>query len=523
MTFNNIDLYCQVIGSIMKDPVLLQNLPNKITLQDFSKENTIARTVFFAVDTLVSNNAQVINAATIQALLHSYETLDANYRHFKGDEFVEMCLEKGQPENFDTFYRKLKKTSLLYDLKSHGYDVSPYDFEGMAEGSRKEMECIERFEEATEDEILDYVEKQLADLRSRHTTSCDSAEGVGDGVEDLFGNLGIVTDQGAELRGTMFNSMVRGARLGCLYIRSASTAGGKTRSSVFDACNMVFPVRWDAARNSFIFIKDMVPQPVLFITTEQTKDEIKMTVAAYLSGIEEAKIRTGLLDIEEKDRLKIASMIMTKYSHLFTLDEISDPDLSNVQNIIKKHVVLGGKKYVFYDYIFTSPALINQFGAARIREDVALGMLSNQLKEIAKTYNVFVMTATQVNAAGLEAGKRHDQGAIRGSKAIADKADIGCIITAVDKVDLEQIQTYADDCGVNPTHVIDLYKIRSGRFKNTRLWIKYDLGTGERTDLFLTDQDNQRLSFHNYELVKPLSDSCIKWTPRQTVEFLERE
>ena len=60
---------------------------------------------------------------------------------------------------------------------------------------------------------------------------------------------------------------------------------------------------------------------------------------------------------------------------------------------------------------------------------VALGMLSNQLKEIAKTYNVFVMTSTQLNGDGLQQGIKRDQRMIRGSKAIADKCDVGCIIT----------------------------------------------------------------------------------------------
>ena len=46
------------------------------------------------------------------------------------------------------------------------------------------------------------------------------------------------------------------------------------------------------------------------------------------------------------------------------------------------------------------------------------------------------------------------------SKAIADKCDVGCIITEASKVDLEQIQETAARYGLNPTHVIDIYKIR---------------------------------------------------------------
>ena len=48
-------------------------------------------------------------------------------------------------------------------------------------------------------------------------------------------------------------------------------------------------------------------------------------------------------------------------------------------------------------------------------------MLSNTLKEIAATYNVFIQSATQLNDgwSKKEIGLR-DQNCIRGSKAIAD-------------------------------------------------------------------------------------------------------
>lgn len=51
---------------------------------------------------------------------------------------------------------------------------------------------------------------------------------------------------------------------------------------------------------------------------------------------------------------------------------------------------------------------------------VVLMMLSNQLKQLAKDYNLFISSSTQVNAnAMLEEGFKNE-GCIRGSKAIAD-------------------------------------------------------------------------------------------------------
>ena len=46
------------------------------------------------------------------------------------------------------------------------------------------------------------------------------------------------------------------------------------------------------------------------------------------------------------------------------------------------------------------------------------------------------------------------------------------------------------DEAYKPTHIIDIYKMRRGRYKNVRIWINLDLGTGRRNDLFMTTADN---------------------------------
>lgn len=148
-------------------------------------------------------------------------------------------------------------------------------------------------------------------------------------------------------------------------------------------------------------------------------------------------------------------------------------------------------------------------------------LMSNQLKEIAKTYGVFIMTSTQLNGESFSNSKR-DQRMIRGSKAVIDKADIACITTRVEPADLEAIAAFADQVGVAPTHVMDIYKIRSGRFKGVRLWYYYNLGNGHRQDLFITDENNNLMEFEEYELIEPLETYADILSLNETNAFLER-
>ena len=50
---------------------------------------------------------------------------------------------------------------------------------------------------------------------------------------------------------------------------------------------------------------------------------------------------------------------------------------------------------------------------------------------------------------------------------------------------------YIENPDYRPTHVIDIYKMRRGRYKNVRIWTNLHLGTGRRIDLFMTTADNQ--------------------------------
>jgi hypothetical protein len=118
---------------------------------------------------------------------------------------------------------------------------------------------------------------------------------------------------------------------------------------------------------------------------------------------------------------------------------------------------------------------------------VALRMLSTALKDLATELDVFVMTCTQAsgdldNENGIKGYKY-----IRGSKAVADMADVGYVTTRVSKDDAEMIKKLSSPFGYLPNIVTDVYKVRRGRWIDVRIWSRIDLGTMRREDMFITD------------------------------------
>lgn len=291
----------------------------------------------------------------------------------------------------------------------------------------------------------------------------------------------------------------------CLFQVGDYIVTHNTRLAVFDACKIAYPEHYDAESKCFVteFTSDgelRQPQKTLFITTEMDKTEIQTIMISYLSGVNEKHILTAQYEEDEEERILYAERIMEKYQDYFYLEEISDPNLTNVEALIKRYVSIEEVKVIFFDYIFTSPSLLAQFSGAKIREDSALGLMANQLKQIAKDYNVFIMSSTQVNGEGMVNEGFKDERCLRGAKSLADKCDFACIVSRVTDKDLQSVSPMLKQAGLAatanstlmeiPTHVIDIYKNRRGGLRGVRVWTRLNLGTGERKDLCITRDNN---------------------------------
>lgn len=498
MTLNETNTNMQVLGSLMKNPLLL--IENEIKVTDF--DSNVAKIIFCSIHNLIVQGAELLTPLEIDQDIIRSEAISDVYKKNKGLEFLKDAYEYAQVENFTYYYNRLKKLALLRTLKNQKFDISFY-YKDSFDTIQEEQECIERFDNAKIEDILNTVESKFNVIRHDFTEGTTASVNVVEGLEELVEEFKKSPEIGLNLEGLYFSSAVRGARLGKFYLRSATSGMGKTRLSVFDSCRIAFPERYSFKEKSFIIEKDAngnirSPNKTLIITTEMTKDEIQTIILAYLSGVNEEHILVGTYQEGEEERILYALQILNKYSNCYFIEEINDPNLNNIQAVVKKHITLNEVQYVFYDYIFSSPSLLNQFSAARVREDVILMLLANQLKEIAKKYNVFIMSSTQLNADGMKAEGFKNEMCLRGAKSISDKADLGCIISKVSQKDLialDQAISDAKEMNISlvsrrPTHILDIYKLRRGRYKNVRIWLYLDLGTGEREDLFMTFIDN---------------------------------
>lgn len=262
-----------------------------------------------------------------------------------------------------------------------------------------------------------------------------------------------------------------------------------------DACYFAYPIRYNNEYQKWEWAGAC--EKVLIIVTEQDKQEVQTMILSYLTGINEEVILYGKYSEEQEKLLKQAIQIMTVYSDNLHICEMPNPNIEQLKQVVQENVLINQIHHVFYDYIFSNPSLLNEFRDLKIREDVALGLLSAALKDIAVEYNIFVMSSTQTNAQSEDNNRAiKNESVVRGARSIIDKADMACVMSRPTPEELNMIEVYCKD-GILPNVVTDIYKMRRGRYTQVRIWSLSDLGTCRREDLFVTDAKLSIIQINN--------------------------
>ena len=475
----------QVIGSLMKKPSLLSE-KDKYNLQPNDFESRFERYIFIAILNSYNNGAQTLSEIDIDNYLMEHKDQYLLFQQNNGISYLQDALDMSTPENVEYYYNRIKKFNCLKDLKKSGFDISEFYEEN--ELNPKQFEINQRFETLKPKDIFDGLKRRIYKVEGEYVEGDASiTTDVSVGIDELLEKLKNSPDAGARFQGKYFNTVTRGARKGKYYIVSFPSGGGKTRLLLGEACYLAFPMRyswetmeWKITGNS---------EKTLFIATEQTKEEIQTMIVAYLTGINEDVILYGHFTKEQQTIIEEAKEVIKKYKNNLMIVQIPMPSVEIVKSVVRQNCIINDIKNVFFDYIFSNPALLNEFRDLKIREDVALLMLSTALKDLAVEQDVFMMSATQLNSSQdtNEKGIKN-QNSIRGSKSIVDKADIAMIGGLVPDDQRDQIAPYVAKYGM-PTQVYDVYKVRRGKWTNLKIWSNVDLGTCRRSDVFVTDSN----------------------------------
>jgi len=491
-----------VFGCLMEDPRILRTI-DKYHLEKDDFVDKFTKNIFTVIYNMNQNGAKKIDVIDIDNALNVNKEIKANFEENHGVDYLQDCVEIHDLENFDYYYGIVKKFSALRALKRKGFDVSQVYTEDVTLKNYHEIQ--QRFEEMSVQDIFDFFKGSLLNIENKYQTAASKdAISAADGLQELKESLQLAPDIGNALQGNALYAVTRGARKGKYYIRSSLSGNGKTRLAVGDACNLAIPERYNIETHMWETKTNC--EPTLFITTELTVDEIQTMVLSWVSGVNEAVILENKYTAEEEKRVDRAIKIVERNKGMLILKQIADPSITSIEACVRQQVFVNKVENVFYDYIFSSPSLFNEFKGAGIREDVVLTLLSTALKDLAAELNIFIMSSTQLSGEVDQKKGIRDQRFLRNSKGIADKADIGVISLWINPEERAIIESVSREKGYPmPNYVTDVYKVRRGAYKNVKIWSIVDLGTCRIKDLFITDGYYNPITDFT-----PFVDGCIE-------------
>lgn len=487
-----------VLAGLMNNPDILSNTQEYgVKVEDFPER--YHKIIFGAIYNLHSQGVEEITPVSIDGLL---STLPVQYDVFNsngGLDYLFKMEELGESENFNYFYNRMKKYSLLRAYDSNGIDIRDIYDVNMVDVKESEKQQ-EEFDRMSLDDIVSHVEMKTIGIKGdflfdNENKGSHMAEGLREEIRDITKK----PRYGNQLASKYYTAITMGALPKKLMLISGSSGSGKSRFALANILTICIPEIWDSKERKWF--KTGATGRGVFISTEQEDMEIKIPSVCFIADVDEGKLRRGQLTKEEYIRVEKAVDILEEAPIWF--EELHDFDLQDIEYIIEKNVRENGVTHIAHDYIHTSMKIFSSMakaGAKNLQEHQILLQMSIKLKELANKYGIWLTTATQLNNKHREDGNLDDS-TLAGAKAIAQKVDFGAIMIPVSKKDEEIIDTImggkdgsAGRFGKRPTHSISVYKLRGGRWKDIRIWIFFGLQNLRCEDLFVTDYDGNLIT-----------------------------
>ena len=488
-----------LLGCIVQDTSLASSDKYPLEKSDFCLE--YQKIIYATLHNLYKQGTKVATVLDINSFLEKWEALHETYKEAggsgNGDDYIETFSSIAKVENFETYYNKVRLMSCLRDYRDKGCDVSEFwDYNSSDEDNQQRLEGLKA------KDVLNHFEAFQCQINQKYKIDEDT-------IDKKFGDNGFEIYEGfketplveAEFESKYLTTLWNGFNKQQLYIRSGDTSSGKSRSCIGDLVGICASEKYDLEKEEWIENPNGGHKG-LYIGCEMGLDkEVDPLLWAYISGVESSTIIHRRETEEEDKRIKRAIEI-TKRDGIWGSDMPSF-NIRKIEEKIKYYKTNYDIEYVAFDYILLNSAMVKEFvqnrgsGIGANGADILLE-LSQALKDLAKKYDVGIITATQVNA-DIKDYRNRDYQVLRGGKSIADKASGGSISMPITPQELKLVEPYVN--GWNKKHnskfgmkepnwVETVYKARFSEFpKECKIFYINNLGNMRKEEMFVTDKD----------------------------------
>lgn len=392
-----IDQKCimQVLGGIFLHPDILDRTDKyPLVIDDFA--TNFHKLIYGAITNLYHQGVTHIDIIGIDNYLSNRPNLYAIYNNNSGTEYLKTISQITDYNNFDYYYNRLKKLTLLRMYSNYGLNVDwVYNPDTLDLSVKQKQE--DWLDSHSPLDITYLIDEKFNKVKQEALLINNNGTQAGNGINELIAKLLEEPALGAPMYGKYINTITRGARLKKFYLRSSASGFGKSRSMIADICTFscgklynLSTKQWENSLNKL---------PSLFITTELDLEEVQTMMLAFLSGVNENHIVTGKYEFDELDRVQKAAELIQQAP--LWIEYIPDFGIEDIENKIKVNVYEHNVQYVGFDYMHMSTKLMyettQRSGGVKLREDSILFLFSTKLKDLCNELGIFILSSTQVN------------------------------------------------------------------------------------------------------------------------------
>lgn len=500
-----------LFGVYCNAPKLILDDKYKTVATDYSER--FHKMIFGAlVNIAKKSNMNKITAVEIENELSLFKTSIDIWNVNNGFEYIENAIEetKDKVYNVDLYRDNVRKYSILRNARDElkmdiSYLYEEYDELDTTDVRLQEkINKMEKFNNMKSRDVLASITSKYLNFKSVWNDSFSDNYNfhIGDNIDELVEDLKSQDNAwGYPFQSAYLTTIFRGMRGKKFMVRSSISGGGKSRSSMAEACNIGCDKMYDWSTKSWVSTGEK--QPCLFISTELTKEEIQTCQLAHICGIEEDRLAEWKeITEEEEEIINISKEIMKESlvfgEHLpdFTIDLISDK--------VEEYVLNKNITHCFFDYINDSPSLYSYYiekTGVRLQTHQILFLFSQSLKAVANKYDIYLGSATQLSSNWKE---EKDANALKGSKAIIEKADYGVISLPATPQDIKKLKPLLDGGFYDiPNYCYHVFKNRGGKWNSVIVWTKLNLGNMREKDCFVTNTE--------YELISDIEKTVLEF------------
>ena len=487
---------CQVLGGLIVEPTLINN--KKYVLEEDDFKDNIHRVIYMCIYNLVQQGIKKIGFAEIETYLANADMVSHKkiFEVEREKEWLYKTIEDANIINFEYHYKTIRKFALLRSYIDEGSDVSEIlDMNEIDPNIVKQQR--DNFNNLELSDIIRIMDKKNLEAKKRFVIQ-ESGESrkAGENASELRKKMKKAPSYGFNFESDYLNAITRGILGKTFMLETRDTGQGKSRICIKRLLNITAPYIWDYDREDFIPNPNGQNNSALYIGTEMDLyEELEPMMWAFISGVEEDKIKDNDLTEEEEERIDRAIEILAD-TKLFMEDE-PNFGVNYLWQIIEEYKVNHNICAVGVDYIELTQQMISEYtkdakGMGVVGEQILLDLSSN-LKNMAKKFNVFIVAFTQTTDEARRDCIR-DQRAVKGARSLPNKTDIGIVVFEPTNKELEKLQPIIKSRkGIikhkEPNICYSFYKNRGNKIKNVKVWGYQDLGNMYYCDLFCTDSN----------------------------------